>query len=89
VKREDNAYEYCSIFRHGLGVPDLERSLVMAGESREEYYAQIEGLKGHELSGLHIRIEEDSVPTPFGPGWARSPFQGQRPGQPRPFNSVS
>jgi hypothetical protein len=41
VKREDNTYKYCSCFRHGLLVADLERSLVMAGESREEYHAHL------------------------------------------------
>jgi hypothetical protein len=41
VKREDNSYKYCSIFRHGLLVANLERSLVMAGESREEYLAHL------------------------------------------------
>jgi hypothetical protein len=41
VKREDNTYKYCSIFRHGLLVANLERSLVMAGESREEYLAYL------------------------------------------------
>jgi hypothetical protein len=41
VKREDNTHKYCSCFRHGLLVADLERSLVMAGESREEYHAHL------------------------------------------------
>ncbi|HXJ97200.1 MAG TPA: hypothetical protein VMT20_30560, partial [Terriglobia bacterium] len=41
VKREDRTYKYCSCFRHGLLVADLERSLFMAGESREEYHAHL------------------------------------------------
>ena len=41
VKREDRTYKYCSCFRHGLLVADLERSLFMAGESRAEYQAHL------------------------------------------------
>lgn len=41
VKREDRTYKYRSYFRHGLLVADLERSLVMAGETREEYHAHL------------------------------------------------
>ncbi|HUI40985.1 MAG TPA: hypothetical protein VL523_03345, partial [Terriglobia bacterium] len=41
VQRADRTFKYCSCFRHGLLVLDLERSLVLAGEDPAQYRAHL------------------------------------------------
>jgi hypothetical protein len=64
VKLEDNTYKYCSIFRHGLLVANLERSLVITGESREEYlahlarFAAVPGVFDFEAASQEVKLAQ-------------------------------
>jgi len=76
VLHDDCTWKYATCFRHGLTALSLERSLVLAGESPEEYRAHLARFDRLVL-GLEPRTQSD--PAKLARATASSPGGGCAP----------